>query len=203
LRGVLHEWALYLAVPLGVALGLAAATPLAKVAAAVFGASVVGMFGGSALYHRVTWKPARRRWIRRIDHAGIYGLIAGTYTPFGLLVLTGTWRTTVLATVWSGAFAAIMLKLVWTDPPKWLAAVIGVLLGWVGVVVFPQLIERTGVVASLLVLAGGLCYTLGALVYAARRPDPSPLVFGYHELFHALVIVAVAFQYAAVALVVS
>jgi hypothetical protein len=120
-------------------------------------------------------------WLRRLDHAGIFGMIAGSYTPFGLLVLDGAWRTTVLAIVWSGALAAIVLKFVWVGAPKWLGALLGVTLGWVGVVVFPQLLRRTGPTASMLVLAGGLCYTLGALVYALRKPDPRPATFGYHE----------------------
>ena len=137
--------------------------------------------------------------MRRIDHAGIYLLIAGTYTPVGLIVLRGAWQTVVLAIVWSGAAAAIVLKFVWVEAPKWLSAVTGIGLGWVGVVVFPQLLSRVGIAGSMLVLAGGLGYTAGALVYVFRRPDPVPAVFGYHELFHALVIVAVGFQYAAVA----
>src|SRR5438128_8981556 len=102
------------------------------------------MFGASALYHRPTWTPARRRWLRRLDHAGIYGLIAGTYTPFGLLVLDGGWRLVVLAIVWSGTAAAVLLRFLWVGAPKWLSAAIGVALGWVGVVVFPQLVTRIG-----------------------------------------------------------
>jgi hemolysin III len=128
----------------------------------------------------------------------IYALIAGTYTPFGLLVLTGAWQVVVLAIVWSGAAAAMLLKLVWVDSPKWLAAAIGIALGWVGVVAFPQL-ARIGVVGMVLIVAGGVLYTAGSIVYARRRPDPAPAVFGYHELFHALVIAAAACQYAAIA----
>jgi hemolysin III len=199
LRGVLHEWAFYFSIPPGLALALLVATPLARVAAIVFAVSVVTMFGASALYHRGTWSPSRRRWLRRVDHAGIFGLIAGTYTPFGLLVLAGAGRIAVLAIVWGGALGAIVLKLFWTDAPKWIAATSGIALGWVGIAVFPQILDKTGLAASLLVLAGGLCYTLGALVYAVGRPDPFPQTFGYHELFHALVIAAVAFQYTAVA----
>ena len=116
----------------------------ARLAAIVFAASVAAMFGASALYHRVNWSPARRRWMRRLDHAMIYGLIAGTYTPFGLLVLHGSWRIIVLAVVWSGAAAAVALKFAWVDAPKWLAAVIGIALGWVGVIVAPQLVHRIG-----------------------------------------------------------
>jgi len=199
LRGVFHEWAFYLAIPLGVSVGLLAQTSLGKVAAAVFAGGVVCMFGASALYHRLTWSPPWRRWLRRADHAGIYLMIAGSYTPFGLLVLSGEWRITVLAIVWSGAAAAILTRMVWARPPRWLPVVIGGALGWVGVVVFPQLVTKTGVVASLLVLASGVCYTLGGLVYARRRPDPFPTVFGYHEVFHVLVVAAVAVQYTVVA----
>lgn len=195
---MLHEWAFYAAVPLGITIGLAAETAIAKVAAAVFAGGVVCMFGASALYHRANWSPSWRGWLRRIDHAGIYAMIAGSYTPFGLLVLSGDWRITVLAIVWAGASAAILTRLFWARPPRWLPVLTGVGLGWVGVAVFPQLISRTGLFASLLVLAGGVLYTLGGIVYARRRPDPFPTVFGYHEVFHALVIAAVALQYTAV-----
>lgn len=199
LRGLSHEIAFFLALPLGVGLSFEAQTTRGRASAIVFAASVAAMFGASALYHRVTWSPRRRPWLRRLDHAGIYALIAGTYTPFGLLVLSGNWSVAVLAIVWSGAAAAIALKFLWVDAPKWLSAVIGIALGWVGVVVFPQLVARIGLGPSLLVLAGGLAYTAGAVIYALRRPDPVPTVFGYHELFHACVIVAVACHYAAVA----
>jgi len=198
-RGVSHRIAFFLALPLAAVLGLEVQTSAGRVAAIAFGTSVAGMFGASALYHTVDWPEARRRWMRRLDHAGIYALIAGTYTPFGLFVLAGDWRITVLAIAWSGSFSAIVIQFVWAGAPKWVAAVIGIALGWLGVVVFPRLLDKTGTVAALLVLAGGLCYTLGALIYARRKPDPFPTVFGYHELFHALVIAAVAFQYAAVA----
>ncbi len=199
LRGVSHQWAFLCAIPLGIVLGVFAETALARLASAVFAASVVLMFGASALYHRVTWSPAKRLWARRLDHIGIFGLIAGTYTPFGLLVLHGAWRITVLTIVWGGALTTIALKLVWPSGPKWIAAVVAVGLGWVGVICFPQLLQKTGAGGASLILLGGLCYTAGALVYARRKPDPAPTVFGYHELFHALVVAAVAFQYAAVA----
>ena len=199
LRGVLHEIGFFVALPLAALLPLAAEGTRARLSAAVFAGSVVTMFGASALYHRPTWTPTRRRWLRRLDHAGIYGLIAGSYTPFGLLVLDGAWRITVLAIVWTGAGLSILLKLFWCDGPKWLAAVLGIGLGWTGVVVYPQLVERLGVGPALLLLAGGLCYTAGAIVYARRKPDPLPRVFGYHEVFHALTIVAVACQYVVVA----
>lgn len=198
-RGVSHRIAFFLTLPLAVVLGFEAETASGRAAAIAFGTSVVTMFGASALYHTVDWPEARRRWMRRIDHAGIYALIAGSYTPVGLLVLDGNWRLVVLGIVWTGAAVAIALKFLWVDAPKWLSAVIGIALGWVAVVVFPQIVDRVGIAGSVLVLAGGLAYTAGAIVYALRRPDPAPTVFGYHEVFHALVIVAVACQYTAIA----
>ena len=168
-------------------------------AAAVFAGSVAFCFGASALYHRVTWTPCVRLWMRRIDHTGVYLLIAGTYTPVCLLVLGGAWRSVMLAIVWVGAGAAIVLKFVWVNAPKWLAALTGVALGWVAVVALPQLVERLSPVAVGLLIVGGIAYTAGAVVYALRRPDPMPAVFGYHELFHALTILAVACQYVAIA----
>jgi hemolysin III len=170
-----------------------------RLAAAVFAGSVAACFGASALYHRVTWTPRVRLWMRRIDHAGVYLLIAGTYTPVSLLVLTGAWRPVVLTIVWAGAAAAIVLKLVWVAAPKSLTAAIGIALGWVAVVALPQLITRLSPAAVILLVVGGLAYTAGAVVYARRRPDPAPAVFGYHELFHALTIVGVACQYVAIA----
>jgi hemolysin III len=198
-RGVSHRIAFFLTLPLAALLALEVDTAAGRVAAIAFGTSVAAMFGASALYHTVTWPDAKRRWLRRLDHAGIYALIAGTYTPVGLLVLNGNWRLAVLGIVWIGAATAIALKFLWVDGPKWLSAAIGVALGWVAVVVFPQILDRVGIAGSLLVLAGGLAYTAGAVVYALRRPDPFPAVFGYHEVFHALVIVAVACQYSAIA----
>ena len=198
-RGVSHRIAFFLTLPLAALLALEVDTSAGRVAAIAFGASVAAMFGASALYHTVTWPDAKRRWLRRLDHAGIYALIAGTYTPVGLLVLSGNWQLAVLGIVWIGAATAIALKFLWVDGPKWLSAAIGVALGWVAVVVFPQILDQVGIAGSLLVLAGGIAYTAGAVVYALRRPDPSPAVFGYHEVFHALVIVAVACQYSAIA----
>jgi hemolysin III len=199
LRGRSHAGAFFVSLPFGVALVLEADTGLELVAASVFAASVTTMFGASALYHCFNWPEARRRWLRRIDHAGVYGLIAGTYTPFGLLVLEGAWRWAVLGIVWTGALAAVLLKFLWLDAPTWLSSAIGIGLGWVAVVVFPQLLDEVGFAGTLLVLVGGLAYTAGALVYAFRRPDPYPAFFGFHEVFHVLVIAAVACQYSAVA----
>lgn len=170
-----------------------------RLAAAAFAGSVAACFGASALYHRVTWTPRVRLWMRRIDHAGVYLLIAGTYTPVSLLVLEGNWRPVVLTIVWAGAAAAIVLTLVWVAAPKSITTAIGIALGWVAVVALPQLVTRLNLTAVILLVVGGLAYTAGAVIYALRRPDPVPAVFGYHELFHALTIVGVACQYVAIA----
>jgi hemolysin III len=199
LRGVFHLWAFYASIVIGALLVAFAPEGRARLAAIVFALAVIGMFGASALHHRVTWKERGYRWSRRVDHAGIYVMIAGTYTPFALLVLDGTFSTVILAVVWGGALAAIVLKFLWVDAPKWLAAAIAIALGWVAVVVLPQMVSGVGWAATSLVLVGGLCYTAGGVVYAMRRPNPFPHVFGYHEIFHVLVIAAVCLQYAVIA----
>ena len=198
LRGVVHEAAFYVAVGLGIPLVVTADEGRARLSAIVFASCVALCFGASALYHRPTWRPRARSWLARLDHAGIYLLIAGTYTPFGLLVLSKGWAIPVLAIVWSGSLLAILLKLFRPSLPKRVSAAIGVALGWVGVSAFSQLLKLP--LAGLrLILGGGLAYTLGAITYARRRPDPFPAVLGYHELFHALTLVAAGCQYAAIA----
>jgi len=196
---MIHQAAFFLALVVGTLLVIYADGTRETVGAVAFAAAVVAMLGASALYHRVTWSPGTRLWMRRVDHAGIYLLIAGTYTPVGLISLHGPLRTTVLAIVWSGAGAATLAKFCWVRAPKWLSAVIGVALGWVGVAAMPQLAQHEGLVPVVLLAAGGVAYTLGAVVYALRRPDPVPTVFGYHEVFHAFTLVALASQYVAVA----
>jgi hemolysin III len=200
LRGVSHQWAFFVSCAIGAALVIAAPAGTPRLAAAIYAVSVSALFGVSALYHRITWaSAAARRWMRRLDHSAIFLLIAGTYTPFALLVLDGAIATVILVVVWAGALGGILLKLVWIDAPKLLAAIVYVALGWVAVAAFPDLLDELGVTGTALVVAGGLLYTAGAVVYALRRPDPVPSVFGYHEVFHALVIVAAALQYAVVA----
>ncbi len=150
LRGVFHQYAFLAFAVLGLALVATAPSGTARVAAAVFAGSVVLTFGVSALYHRVTWQPAARRLMRRLDHSAIFLLIAGTYTPYGLLVLAGAWRFSVLAVVWIGAALAIAQSLLWIDRPKWLPVILGVVLGWAGVVAFPQILDVTGSAGALL-----------------------------------------------------
>jgi hemolysin III len=198
LRGALHGVAFVAALGVGVLL-VVFSRESRVLPATVFATSAALMLGTSTLYHRVTWSPRARLWMRRADHAGIFLLIAGTYTPVALISLSGAWRTTVLAVVWAAAAAAAISKFCWVNAPKWLSALAGVALGWVGVIVLPQFAHREGVAPVILLGAGGLAYTAGALVYAMKRPDPFPRIFGYHELFHALTIVALACQYVAVA----
>lgn len=202
-RGVSHEWAFFLFVGLGVALVLGAPDAEARFAVSVYAVSVCALFGASALYHRITWVSATaRRWMRRLDHSMIFLLIAGTYTPFALLALEGTTATVILALVWTGAAFGIVVNMLWIDAPKWVTALIYLALGWVAVAAFPSLLEGVGVTGTTLVAVGGVLYTVGAVIYARRRPDPAPTVFGYHEIFHLLVIAAAAMHYAAVAFVV-
>jgi hemolysin III len=198
LRGVLHSAALGVACVVGV-LFVYAADGMGVVAAAVFAGSAVVMLAASSLYHRGRWSPRVRPWIRRVDHVGIYVLIAGTYTAVGLLTLDGHWQRLVLGVVWATAAVAAVTKLCWIGAPDWLSAVIGVTLGWVGLVAVPELLEEAGVAAVTLLAAGGLAYTAGAVVYARRRPDPFPAVFGFHEVFHAFTLVGLACQYVAIA----
>jgi hemolysin III len=198
LRGALHGVAFGAALAVG-ALLVIFSRESRVLPATVFAASAAVMLGTSTLYHRVTWSPNARLWMRRADHAGIFLLIAGTYTPIALISLSGAWSTTVLALVWAGAAAAAISKFCWVAAPGWVSAGLGLALGWVGVLVLPQFAHREGIAPVILLAAGGLAYTAGAVVYAMKRPDPVPRIFGYHELFHALTIVALACQYVAVA----
>src|SRR5512132_2929009 len=196
LRGVLHQYAFFVSLASGTLLVLLAPTTKA----ALYATSMSALFGVSALYHRATWTTPARRRMRRLDHSMIFLLIAGTYTPVGLLVLEGTLASVVLALVWGGALAGIVLELAWTSAPRWLGGTVYLALGWVAVVATPQLFAQLGVAGGLLIVAGGLVYSAGAAVYALRRPDPVPAVFGYHEVFHLLVIAGVAAHFLAISL---
>jgi len=200
LRGVSHQWAFVVSLFLGAGLIVAARTPKATLAVAIYALSLSALLGTSALYHRLDWKrPEVRQWMRRLDHSMIFFLIAGTYTPFALLVLSGPLADAILVVVWIGAIAGAIVETIWIDHPKWVAALIYISLGWVAVAAFPELWSDMGVAGTLLVAVGGLLYTAGAVVYATQRPNPNPRVFGYHEIFHALVIAAAAAHFAAIA----
>jgi len=200
LRGVSHEWAFFISLGFGAALIILAKTPKATLAVAIYAVSLSALLGTSALYHRVNWtRPNVRQWMRRLDHSMIFFLIAGTYTPFALLVLHGALASAILVVVWIGAIAGAVVEMIWIDHPKWVGALIYLALGWVAVAAFPELWSQMGVAGTMLVAAGGLLYTAGAVVYATQRPNPNPAIFGYHEVFHALVLAAAALQYAVIA----
>jgi hemolysin III len=200
LRGVSHFWAFFVALVAGGVLVAAAPDGRATLAAAIYATSLAALFGISALYHRVDWRPAARRWMRRLDHSAIFLLIAGTVTPFALLVLEGTLATALLIAVWTGAAAGIVVELFWFDAPKWVTAIVYLGVGWIGAIGYPAIIAEAGIAAGALIAIGGVLYTAGAVIYARQRPDPNPAVFGYHEIFHALVIAAAAAHFAAVAI---
>jgi hemolysin III len=203
LRGVVHQWAFFAAVAAGIVLVLLADGLRERVATWVYAAALAAMFGASAVYHRVDWRtPARRAWARRLDHSTIFLFIAGTYTPFALLAFDGMLAPVVLVAVWSGAVLGLAITFCWIDAPKWVGAIAYLAVGWVGVIALPQLFSSLGVAAAVLVVVGGLLYTLGAIVYSVRRPDPFPAIFGYHEVFHVLVVAAAVVQFVAVSLIV-
>ena len=202
LRGVLHQWALVAAVPAGIVLVSVADGTRARLATCVYAIALASMLGASALYHRVHWRtPRRQAWARRLDHAMIFVFIAGTYTPFALLSFDGWVPAVVLASVWAGAACGLIVNLAWIDAPRWVIAPAYLLVGWVGIVAAPQLFGAVGVAGAVLLIVGGALYTAGALTYATRWPNPFPRTFGFHEVFHVLVTVAVAVQLVAVYLV--
>lgn len=200
LRGVLHQHAFVVSLIAGVLLVATATESMrALVAALIFAVSVSALLGVSALYHRGDWRENTRRWLRRLDHSMIFLLIAGTYTPFALLVLDGTLATVLLAVVWIAALAGSAAELALADGSKWIMAGICMALGWISVVALPDIIEGIGPIGTALLLAGGVAYTAGAVIYALQKPNPVPNVFGYHEVFHLLVVIAIALQYSVVA----
>jgi hemolysin III len=202
LRGWLHAGTFPAALIAGLILVALGPTLPARIAAAVYALTSTLLFGISAIYHRGHWSDRAEAILRRFDHANIYLIIAGTYTPFALLALHGTARTIVLAVIWSGAGAGVLFRIVWVSAPRWLYTALYIGLGWVAVGVMPQLLDGAGVAALVLVCAGGLLYSMGGLVYGLRRPDPSPRWFGFHEVFHAFTVAAYVAQYIAVSLVV-
>ncbi|HTU79652.1 MAG TPA: hemolysin III family protein [Solirubrobacteraceae bacterium] len=199
LRGVLHEYAFFVSLACGVALVLAATDGRARLAAGIYAGAVSALLGTSALYHRVTWRPAARRWMRRLDHSMIFVLIAGTYTPVALLALKGPLASTILIVLWLGALGGMVFKLLWIDAPKWLFAAVYVALGLVTAAVVGELPAAIGWLGAAGLAGGGLLYAIGAVVYASGRPNPWPKVFGYHEVFHTLVLAAAAMHYAVIA----
>jgi hemolysin III len=199
LRGVFHQYAFAVAVAAGASLVVLADSLRERLAMWVYAVALAAMFGVSAVYHRVTWRSLRvRAWMRRLDHAMILLLIAGTYTPFALLAFDGAIASVILIGVWIGAGAGIVLNLFWVDAPRSVTVPVFAALGWIGVVAVPEMLE-IGIAPTLLVFSGGALYTVGAAAYALKRPNPRPAVFGYHEIFHLLVIAAAATHFVAIA----
>ncbi len=198
LRGVIHEVAFGLAASAGVLLVAAAPGPVAKLGCALYATSLTGLLGVSALYHRPFWQDPVRSWLRRLDHSAIFVLIAGTYTPLALTLRHRLARE-MLVIAWAGAALGVLRALVWPRAPRWVPALLAVALGWVSLAYLPAILAATGPTVMILLAVGGALYSIGALIYALRRPNPWPRVFGYHEVFHALVVTAAACHFAAIA----
>ncbi len=198
LRGVLHETAFAVSLITGTALVCLAEGARARTAAVVYAVSVALLFGTSAAYHRGPWTGRSREVMKRLDHSMIFILIAGTYTPFALLLLEGATRWLVFGLVWGGALLGVVLRNAVRRPARWLFVVLYLTLGWVALGVLPRLQEAGGWAVVVLLLVGGLFYSLGAIVYALRRPDPFPTWFGFHEVFHAFTLLAFVTHYVAV-----
>ncbi|WP_328591205.1 PAQR family membrane homeostasis protein TrhA [Saccharopolyspora aridisoli] len=202
MRGWIHFWSLLAFFAAGATLvSLAASTVSAEAAlgTSIYSATVLGLFGVSALYHRKTWNSVgARTWMRRLDHSMIFLFIAGTYTPLAMIALQPTTGAIVLAVVWAGALGGVILKLAWPNAPRWVGVPVYIALGWVAVFVLPDLLENAGAAVLVLLIVGGALYTVGAIFYATRWPDPWPKTFGYHEFFHSTVTAAAICHHVAI-----
>ncbi|GAB3205031.1 PAQR family membrane homeostasis protein TrhA [Marinactinospora thermotolerans] len=202
LRGWLHLGTAPLALAAGIVLVALAPTGLSRLASAVYALSSVLLFSTSAIYHVGRWSAKGMAILRRMDHSNIYLIIAGTYTPFVLLVLDGTLRTAMISLIWGAAIAGVLFKVFWLNSPRWLSTALYIAVGWVAVLFVPQLVGGTHPATWILILVGGILYSAGAVVYGLKRPDPAPRWFGFHEVFHSLTIAAYVCHYIAVSFVV-
>jgi len=202
LRGWLHLGAAPIALIAGMGLVVFAPTLAGRVSAAIFTLTAVLLFGTSAVYHRGNWSPKTKAVLRRMDHANIFLIIAGTYTPLTVLLLEGTQRVVVLCLVWGGAILGVIFRVLWVGAPRWLYTPLYVALGWVAVGYIKPFYEAGGLAVVLLVAAGGLCYTVGAVIYGTKWPRGSERYFGFHEIFHALTIAGFVCHFVACAIVV-
>ncbi|MFC0041127.1 PAQR family membrane homeostasis protein TrhA [Actinomadura rayongensis] len=202
LRGWLHAGTFPVVFVAGLVMVALGPTLAARLCAAVYALTSALLFGVSAFYHRGRWSPGVGEVLRRFDHANIYLIIAGTYTPFAYLILDGMARVLVLSVVWGGALAGVLFRVLWVGAPRWLYTLLYIGLGWVAAFFVPQFLDGTGAAVAVLVMIGGVLYSVGGLVYGLRRPDPSPRYFGFHEVFHAFTIAAYVLQYIAVSFVV-
>ena len=200
LRGRIHQVAFFVSLPAGVVLILFANGPAAIAVASVYAVSLTAVFGSSAIYHRGQWTERARRWMKRVDHSMIYILIAASYTPVAALVLGGTWEVVLLSVIWAGAVVGVTMKMARPDGLSIVSAALYMVLGWLAILALPQLVREMTTAELILLLAGGLLYTAGAIVFATRRPDPSPKTFGYHEVWHSFMVAAAACHYAMILL---
>ncbi|WP_338184627.1 hemolysin III family protein [Jatrophihabitans sp.] len=201
LRGWLHAYAATVSIGSGAALVAVAAVThgsRAGTSTAIYAATVTLLFGTSALYHRLDWSPRGHAIMRRLDHSMIFVFIAGTYTPIAALTLSHGTAIAVLVAVWIGAIFGVALQTAWPTAPRWLSVPCYIALGWVAVFVMPELLHNAGVAAMVLVMAGGIIYTIGGIVYGLKKPNPVPGVFGFHEVFHACTLVAAVCHYIAI-----
>jgi hemolysin III len=193
MRGRLHQYAFFVALACGVVLcSIAASRPgiAPLLSCVVYSLTVCGLFGVSALYHRRIWSERGYQIMRRLDHSMIFIFIAGTYTPFCVLLLSPGKAALFLSLIWAGAIGGVALKMIWPHLPRWVGAPLYLALGWAAVAMLPEVLHRGGVTVLVLIAAGGVAYSVGAVFYALRRPNPWPTVFGHHEFFHACTLVA-------------
>jgi hemolysin III len=193
LRGRLHQYAFFVALVSGIVLcSIAATRPgiMPLLSCLVYSLTVCGLFGISALYHRRIWSERGYQIMKRLDHSMIFIFIAGTYTPFCVLLLSGSRATLFLSLIWAGALGGVALKTIWPHLPRWVGAPLYLALGWGAVAMLPEVLHGGGVVDLVLIAAGGVIYSVGAIFYALRRPNPWPTVFGHHEFFHACTLLA-------------
>lgn len=196
-RGVQHQWAAVFALGAGTSLVALAPTTRAQVAAAIYSVSLALLLAVSAVYHRFDWTPVVRTWLRRADHASIFLLIGGTYTPVAMLALDDATGRHLLIAIWSGVAFGVLVSMLWPSAPKFFSAAIAVAVGWTIVPYLGAIGRALQASVIWLIALGGIAYTAGALVYAVKRPNPSPRVFGYHEVFHTLTLVGAALHFAA------
>lgn len=200
LRGWLHAGGAPLTLAAGIVLVVLSPTTATRIGSAVFVGSALLLFAVSGIYHRGTWSPRTWRFLRRFDHANIFLLIAGSYTPFTLLLLHGADRVVLLSVVWAGALLGVLFRVFWNDAPRWLYTPIYVALGWAAVFYFGDFAANAGTAVLVLMVLGGALYTLGGVVYGFRRPDPFPRWFGFHEVFHSLTVAGFASHYVGVSI---
>ncbi|HET7690944.1 MAG TPA: hemolysin III family protein [Nocardioidaceae bacterium] len=200
LRGWLHAGTVPATLAAGIVLIVLSPTAATRFGSAVYVVSALLLFTVSAVYHRGTWSPRTWAFLRRFDHANIFVLIAGSYTPFTILLLDGSAQVTLLSVVWGGAILGVLFRVFWTDAPRWLYTPIYIALGWAAVFFIDDFAATAGTAVLVLIIVGGTLYTLGGIVYGLKKPDPFPRWFGFHEVFHSFTIAAFVVHYVGVSI---